>query len=55
MLGASAAECETQLLIVKDIYNKLSMEASDLRNEYNTLGKQINSLISFRRKNDKKT
>ena len=52
---ASAAECETQLLLVKDIYREHQEEASNLRNEYNTLGKQLNSLITFRRNNDKKT
>ncbi|OGD89215.1 hypothetical protein A3J17_04870 [Candidatus Curtissbacteria bacterium RIFCSPLOWO2_02_FULL_40_11] len=48
---ASAAECECQLLIVKDVYENLSQEAVKLRAEYNALGKQINSLISYRRKN----
>lgn len=48
---ASSAECETQLLIVSDLYHNLKEEAIDLRSEYNTLGKQINSLVSYRRKN----
>lgn len=48
---ASAAECETQLLIIKDLFKNISKEASLLRDEYNALGKQINSLISYRRKN----
>ncbi len=48
---ASAAECETQLLIIKDVYPDLSNESLELRNDYKDLGKQINSLISYRRKN----
>lgn len=52
---SSAAECETQLLVIKDLYKTLSNEAIDIRNEYNILGKQINSLITFRRNDGKKT
>lgn len=47
---SSAAEVETQLLIISDLYAKSSKSATKLREDYKFLGKQINSLISFRRK-----
>lgn len=47
---ASGAEVETQLLLISDIYKNISREALDLRDKYKILGKQINSLINFRRK-----
>ena len=47
---SSAAEVETQLLIISDLYVKLSKSAIKLREGYKYLGKQINSLIRFRRK-----
>lgn len=47
---SSAAEVETQLLIVKDLFKNLSTQANDLRTEYKLLGRQLNSLITFRRK-----
>ncbi len=46
---ASAAEVETQLLIIADLYNKLSKNSHTLKDKYKFLGKQINSLISYRR------
>lgn len=46
---SSAAEVETQLLIINDLYKNLSTNASKLREEYKILGKQLNSLISYRR------
>jgi len=46
---SSGAEVETQLLIISDLYESLSDESSILRNKYKILGKQINSLINFRR------
>ena len=46
---SSAAEVQTQLFLIHDIYSKLSTKAGELRNEYEVLGKQINSLITFRR------
>ncbi len=46
---SSAAEVQTQLLLVQDIYSRLSAKASELKNEYELLSKQINSLITFRR------
>ncbi len=46
----SAAEVETQLLIISDLYAKSSAESLKLREEYTYLSKQINSLISYRRK-----
>jgi len=46
---SSAAEIQTQLLIVSDIYKQLSKESIMLKSEYEILGKQINKLISFRR------
>ena len=47
---SSAAEVETQILLIHDLYKHLSIQATKLRDEYKFLGKQINSLISFRRK-----
>lgn len=46
---SSAAEVQTQLLLVHDLYSKLSPKAIDLKNNYEILNKQINSLITFRR------
>lgn len=46
---SSAAEVQTQLFLIHDIYSKLSAKATELKNEYEILSKQINSLISFRR------
>lgn len=46
----SAAEVETQLLIISDIYPELSKNALDLKTEYKLLGKQLNSLINYRRR-----
>jgi len=48
---SSAAEVETQLLLIADLYPHLSDESRDLRSEYKILGKRLNSLISYRRKN----
>ena len=48
---ASCAEIRTQLLIVKDLHPKLGKESLNLEGEYTILAKQINSLISYRRKN----
>lgn len=49
---SSAAELQTQLLLVSDLYRKFSSEAISLKNEYESLNKQINSLIAYRRKTD---
>lgn len=46
---SSAAEVQTQLFLVHDLYSALSIKANELKNEYERLSKQINSLISFRR------
>lgn len=46
---ASCSEVRTQLLIVADLYKKLTRAALDLEAEYVILAKQINSLISYRR------
>ncbi|KKQ28309.1 MAG: S23 ribosomal protein [Candidatus Roizmanbacteria bacterium GW2011_GWB1_40_7] len=46
---SSAAEVQTQLFLIHDIYSKLSVKANELKNEYEILSKQINSLITFRR------
>ena len=51
---ASCSEVRTQLLIVADFYKNLSKEALTLEDEYIILAKQINSLISYRRKNNAK-
>lgn len=48
---SSAAEVQNQLIIVNDIYPHLSGEAESIREKYEILAKQINKLISFRRKN----
>lgn len=47
---SSAAEVQSQLLLLSDLYPKLSLPAKELRTKYDHLCKQINSLISFRRK-----
>ncbi len=46
---SSAAEVQTQLFVIEDIYPKLASEAKELKEEYDSIGKQINSLIRFRR------
>ena len=48
---SSAAELQSQLLLVADIYKNLSKPATDLKTNYEFLSKQINSLITFRRNN----
>lgn len=48
---SSGAEIQTQLMVVRDVYKKLAPEASELISEYESLSKQLNSLISYRRKN----
>lgn len=50
---SSAAELQSQLLLISDLYPKLSSGALKIKDDYEGLGKQINSLITFRRKNDK--
>lgn len=47
---SSGAEVQTQLMIVRDVYKNLSQEAETLRFKYEELCKQINSLISYRKK-----
>ena len=49
---SSNAEVQTQLMVVSAQYPRLSEEADQLRLEYELLAKQINSLITYRRKND---
>lgn len=49
---SSAAEVQTQLLLVVDLYKELNTEANNLREEYENLNRQINSLIVYRRKTD---
>lgn len=46
---SSAAECQTQLMVIRDFYSKLAQEAQELISEYELLSMQLNSLISFRR------
>lgn len=48
---SSCSEVRTQLMIVADLHKGLSKEAWELIAEYKILAKQINSLISYRRKN----
>lgn len=52
---ASLAEVQTQLMIIKDVYPELRIEANDLLNECQILSKQLNSLISYRRNSYLKT
>lgn len=49
---SSAAEVQTQLLLVADLYKQLKIESSSLKEEYENLNRQINSLIVYRRKTD---
>lgn len=49
---ASIGEVQTQLLLVADLYQQLKSKALQLKEEYTNLYKQINSLVSYRRKND---
>jgi four helix bundle protein len=49
---SSCAEVQSHLLVVKDVYQKLNKESLELKSEYEILAKQINSLISFRKKAD---
>lgn len=49
---SSAAEVQSQLILVADLYTKLHDEALRLKDNYQILSRQINSLISYRRKND---
>src|SRR3990167_3751443 len=48
---ASVSEVIFQLTIVKDVYTNLKKDTLIMIKEYEILAKQINSLISFRRKN----
>lgn len=48
---ASCAEIRTQLLLISELYRNLAGETLALENEYQILAKQINSLITYRRKN----
>lgn len=48
---ASCSECRTQLLLIRDLYPTIKKDASYLEAEYKILAKQINSLISYRRRN----
>lgn len=46
---SSAAEVQAQLLLISDLYFKQSKQALIIKDEYESLNKQINSFISFRR------
>jgi len=48
---SSAAEVQSQMRIVRDVYPNLFQEAIEIIEEYEILAKQLNSLITFRRKN----
>ena len=48
---SSAAELQSHLLLVADLYKSLSKSAVDLKANYELLSKQMNSLITFRRNN----
>jgi|SRR3989344_4349222 len=49
---ASCSEIRCQLLLVSDLYQTFSKDALKLEEQYKTLAKQINSLITFRRSNN---
>lgn len=49
---ASIKEVQTQLLLIKDLYPKLSKETLDVFERYDVLIRRLNSLISYRRRND---
>ena len=46
---SSAAEAQAQLLLVNNLYPELSKPSLILKDKYESLNKQINSFISFRR------
>ncbi|OGC59990.1 hypothetical protein A3J33_00120 [candidate division WWE3 bacterium RIFCSPLOWO2_02_FULL_53_10] len=46
---ASCAECQTLLLIVRDLKYPATEESNSLVEEYQTLAKRINALLSYRR------
>jgi len=46
---SSASEVQAQLLLIASLYAKLSKQAIALKDEYESLSRQINSFISFRR------
>lgn len=48
---SSGAEVATQLMIIRDVYINLADEANILIEEYESLSKQTNSLISYRKNN----
>lgn len=49
---SSAAEVQSQLILIADLYIKLSAESLYLKDDYGMLSRQINSLINYRREND---
>lgn len=49
---ASVKEVQTQLLIIKDLYQNLSKESEVLFDRYEILVRRITSLINYRRKNN---
>ncbi len=49
---ASIKEVQTQLLIVKDLYQSLEEKALQLFGRYEVLIRRLNSLIKYRRKNN---
>lgn len=51
---SSAAEVQSQLMDIRDIYSDLLQESSALISEYEHLAKQINNLITFRRNSAQK-
>ena len=46
---SSATEIQAQLLLIQNLYPKLSRQTMILKDKYEILSKQINSFISFRR------
>ena len=50
---ASITEIKAHLIIISDLYKKFANDALNLFEEYSILEKQVNSLISYRKKNKK--
>jgi len=46
----SIAEIKTQLLVIKDLYHQLAEDALEIFDDYSTLEKRLNKLISYHRR-----
>ena len=47
---SSIAEVKSQLLLIKDLYKNVALKIDKIINDYEVLGKQLNNLITYRRK-----